>query len=133
MCGSDGVRSHLTGIKKRGDNVPDAVQCGWHAMRHTHLTSGRAVLCADQMDSELEDPRYDEEQRGGRTRLGGCEHGQAKLRDGLERLSVCPLRRGTSSLRGLCGVSMCSSGRQPVQAVVAPVRQQGCEWELDAG
>jgi hypothetical protein len=36
------------------------------------------------------------------------------------------LKRGASSLRGLCGVSMCSCGRQPVQTVVAPV-QQGCE------
>jgi hypothetical protein len=42
------------------------------------------------------------------------------------------LRRGTSSLRGLCGVSMCNGGRQPVQTVVAPV-QQGSEWGVDAG
>lgn len=96
-------------------------------MRRARLTGGRAVLCADRMDGELEDPgRHDEEQRGARTRLHCCEHGQAKLRDGPQRPSVCPLKRGASSLRGLCGVSMCSCGRQPVQTVVAPV-QQGCE------
>jgi hypothetical protein len=102
-------------------------------MRHTRLTSGRAVLCADRMDGELEDPRrHDEEQRGGWTRLHGWKHGQAKQRDGPQHPSVCPLRRGASRPRGLCGVSMCSGGRQPVQAVVAPVQQE-CEWGLDAG
>jgi hypothetical protein len=94
-------------------------------MRCARLTNGRAVLCADRMDGELEDPgRHDEEQRGGRTRFHRCEHGQAKLGDDPQRPGVCPLRRGASGLRGLCGVSMCS-GRQPVQTV-APV-QQGCE------
>ena len=83
------------------------------------------MLCVDGMDDGLENPgRHDEEQRGGWTL--DCEHGRAKLRDGPQRPSVCPLRRGPSRLRGLCGVSMCSGGRQPVQTVVAPV-QQGCE------
>jgi hypothetical protein len=96
-------------------------------MRRAHLIGGRAVLCTDQMDGELEDPgRHDDEQREGWTHLHCYEHGQAKLRDDPQRPSVCPLRRGASSLRGLCGVSMCSGGRQPVQTVVAPV-QQGCE------
>jgi len=85
------------------------------------------------MDGELEDPgRHDEEQREVRTRLHGWKHGQAKLLDGPQRPSVWPSRRGASRLRGLCGVSMCSGGRQPVQTVVAPV-QQGCEWGVDAG
>ncbi len=115
-------------------NVPDAVGCVWHAMRHARLTGGRAVLWADRMDGELEDQgRYDGERRGGRTRLQCCEHGRSKLRHGLQRPSACPLRRGASSLRGLCGVSMYSGGRQqPVQTVVAPV-QQGCEEGPDAG
>ena len=95
-------------------------------MRRARLTGGRAVLCADRMDGELEDPgRHDEEQMGGWTRLCRCENGQVKLRDGPQRPGVCPLRRGASGLRGPCGVSMCS-GRQPVQTVVAPV-QQGSE------
>jgi hypothetical protein len=98
------------------------------------LTGGRVVLCADRMDGKLEDPgRHDGEQRGSRTGLHGCEHRRAKLRDGPKRPSVCPLRRGASSLRGLCGVSMCSGGRQPVQTVVAPVQQGWCEWGLGAG
>ncbi len=102
-------------------------------MRRARLTGGRTVLCADRMGGELEDPRrHDEEQRGGRTRLHRCEHDQAKLRDGPQRPGVCPLKRGASGLRGLCGVSMCSGGRQPVQTVVAPV-QQGSEWGLGAG
>jgi hypothetical protein len=102
-------------------------------MRLARLTGEWAVLCADRVDGELEDPgRHGEEQRGGRTRFHGCEHGQAKLRHGPERPSVCLLRHGASCLRGLCGVSMCSGGRQPVQTVVAPV-QQGSEWGLGAG
>lgn len=39
-------------------------------MRRARLTGGWAVLCADRVDGELEDPgRHDEEQREGRTRL----------------------------------------------------------------
>ncbi len=97
-------------------------------MRRARVTGRRAVLCMDRMDGELEDRRDGEEQKGGRT----LHHGRAKLGHGLQRPSVCPLRGGTSSLRGLCGVSMCSGGRQPVQTVVAPV-QQGREWGLGAG
>lgn len=87
------------------------------------------------MDGELGGPgrRYDEEKRGGLSRLHRCEHGQAKLRGGAHCPSVCPLRRGTSSLRGLCGASMCRGGRQPVQTVVVAPVQQESEWELGAG
>jgi len=76
MCGSGGVRKHLTMIflfffyKGVDINAPDAVRWAWHAMRRARLTGGWAVLCADRMDGELEDPgRHDEEQREGRTRL----------------------------------------------------------------
>jgi hypothetical protein len=91
-------------------------------MRRVRLTGGRAVLCADRMDGGLEDPGrdHDGEPRRARARLDRCENGRARVRDGLQRPSVCPLRRGASSLRGLCGVSMYSGGRQPVQTVVAP-------------
>lgn len=50
-------------------------------MGRARQTGGWAVLCANRMDGELEDPGR--QQRRGRTRLYRCEHGQAKLRDGL--------------------------------------------------